>query len=615
MYKTITFWLLFLTANLGYAQTSIKRIDSLIAVAKKINDVDSSSKILEIINRESKEIGYKDGMASYVLTEAVNLYNRNNFEESLKLTYDGEKTVLSTGDNAKIAHLYALRGNCFNNLFYFDKSQECLLRAKKYAIKITDDNSRYTSLGRIYRIMAANFNKDKRAKNADSVLYYQKKSYNIQSKITNQSNHAGMIIQSAAIGSLFFQAGNIDSAKHYFYNAIAQAKKHNLPKFSVEALLGLGHINVKAQKLDTALNYYLKALPFAQKNENANNIKVTYQSLAKTYELLGNTAKSKDFYKQYALITDSIMLANKAAVTIPGEIIVKERESRLAKENQLRNIYLIFAASISVLSILIVIILYKNISASKKSNAALNAINKQMVDQNEYLHNTLEALEQSNEKNNRVMQIITHDLRSPMAAIVGLSDFMISDHNLSEDDLEVVKLINTSGQDSLKFIGDILQQETEAAVLKKEPIDLQQLLNYCVTQSQYKAKEKDQDIKLQSEPITVEISREKIWRVINNLINNAIKFSPKETTIDVTLSRKGKTAIITVRDNGIGIPNHLKDKIFTPGDEGKRVGTSGEKSFGLGLAISRQIIEEHGGSLAFESEENEGTTFFITLPI
>jgi len=580
-----------------------------------MNDVDSSSTVLEMIHRESNAIGYRLGMATYILTKGVNLYNSNRFEDALKITYDGEKLVLGTHDNGKIAHLYALRGNCYNNLFYFDKSQECLLVAKSYAEQILDDNSRFSSLGRIYRIMAANFNKDKRAKNIDSVLYYQKKSYLIQSRITDGSNHAGMIIQGAAIGLLFSQTGQEDSAKHYFSNSLQRAKTHKLSKFAVEAMLGLGHLHYKAARLDSALGYYIRALPLAQKNNNANNIKVAYKSLAQTYEQLGNAVKAGDYYKKYALLTDSILQANRAAVTVPGEFIVNERENKLANENKLRNIYLVFAIVVAILAILIVIVLYNNINISRRNNTALSTVNKQMSSHNLYLHNTLEALEKSSEENNRLVQIISHDLRSPMAAIVGLSDFIITEGRLSGDELEAVQLINTSGNDSLKFIGDILNNRKGLEELKTETVDLQELLGYCILQCQYKAKEKAQQITFKGGSLVIDLNREKIWRVINNLISNAIKFSPDRAIIRVSLEKKTDTAQITVQDKGIGIPAHLKDQIFLPGKKGNRSGTNGEGSFGLGLAISKQIVEEHGGTLSFESIENEGTSFFISLPI
>ncbi|MBK7427455.1 MAG: ATP-binding protein [Saprospiraceae bacterium] len=103
--------------------------------------------------------------------------------------------------------------------------------------------------------------------------------------------------------------------------------------------------------------------------------------------------------------------------------------------------------------------------------------------------------------------------------------------------------------------------------------------------------------------------------MFNNLIANAIKFSPENSEIQISLKKSGQTAICKIKDQGIGIPEEIKHQIFDLFTEAKRSGTSGEQSFGLGLAISKQIIESHQGKIWFESEEDEGTTFFIELPL
>jgi signal transduction histidine kinase len=110
------------------------------------------------------------------------------------------------------------------------------------------------------------------------------------------------------------------------------------------------------------------------------------------------------------------------------------------------------------------------------------------------------------------------------------------------------------------------------------------------------------------------ISREKIWRVMSNLISNAIKFSPQGSAINVKIEDYGNEVEISVKDHGIGIPDAIKDKVFNIFTEAKRTGTAGEKSFGLGLSICRQIIENHQGKIWFKSDDKKGTTFFVRLP-
>jgi signal transduction histidine kinase len=110
------------------------------------------------------------------------------------------------------------------------------------------------------------------------------------------------------------------------------------------------------------------------------------------------------------------------------------------------------------------------------------------------------------------------------------------------------------------------------------------------------------------------VSREKIWRVVSNLLVNAIKFSPEGSAIEVRMQQQENSVVICIQDHGIGIPEKLKAKVFNMFTDARRTGTMGEQSFGLGLAISRQIVEAHGGEIWFESIVGQGTTFYVKLP-
>ncbi|HCS21665.1 MAG TPA: hypothetical protein DIW47_14090 [Bacteroidetes bacterium] len=99
--------------------------------------------------------------------------------------------------------------------------------------------------------------------------------------------------------------------------------------------------------------------------------------------------------------------------------------------------------------------------------------------------------------------------------------------------------------------------------------------------------------------------------MLANLLSNAIKFSPNNKSIEVYLEGDSKRALVSVTDHGIGIPDDLKDRVFDMLTEAKRNGTAGEKAHGLGMAISKQIMEAHGGKIWMESEEGKGTTFYL----
>jgi signal transduction histidine kinase len=98
------------------------------------------------------------------------------------------------------------------------------------------------------------------------------------------------------------------------------------------------------------------------------------------------------------------------------------------------------------------------------------------------------------------------------------------------------------------------------------------------------------------------------------LISNAIKFSPAGAPIIIKAEEFEKEVQISVKDNGIGIPDKLKNQVFNMFTDAKRPGTEGEKSFGLGLSICQQIVEKHNGRIWFQSDTEHGTTFYFSLP-
>jgi signal transduction histidine kinase len=143
------------------------------------------------------------------------------------------------------------------------------------------------------------------------------------------------------------------------------------------------------------------------------------------------------------------------------------------------------------------------------------------------------------------------------------------------------------------------------------------LLNRVVEQLQHRVNEKHQKIVLTSSVhnILLDADAEKLQRVITNLIDNAIKFSENNKTIELIVQQDDKDVIIKIKDAGMGIPKDIIEQLFTASITIKRSGTNNEKSNGLGLSICKQIIEAHSGTVDVDSTENVGSTFTIKLPV
>ena len=174
--------------------------------------------------------------------------------------------------------------------------------------------------------------------------------------------------------------------------------------------------------------------------------------------------------------------------------------------------------------------------------------------------------------------------------------------------------MSRTGNSALELITDLLHVQTSSGPLQGAELDLEELLQYCVTLLQHKASEKQQQIVLQVLPAKILGDREKLWRVFSNLIGNAIKFSGEKALIIIRMEVKEYDIVVSVEDHGIGIPPELHENIFDLSGKAKRKGTAGEASFGLGLVITKQIVELHNGKIWFATAQGSGTTFYVQLP-
>jgi signal transduction histidine kinase len=267
------------------------------------------------------------------------------------------------------------------------------------------------------------------------------------------------------------------------------------------------------------------------------------------------------------------------------------------------------------LSIAIGLLIWRNYRQSTRHIHTLESLNRQINRKNLHLQSALASLEKSHEDNSRMMKIVAHDLRNPIGGISGLSALMLKEDSFSISQRGMLEMIHKSSNHSIELIQDLVNINTAGMEHYNEPMELRDLLGYCIEMLHLKSEEKNQRLILAGGQAMVQADREKLWRVFNNLISNAIKFSPQNTEIRVTLAVNDQKVVVQVKDQGIGIPDSLKEKIFGMSGEAKRRGTAGEPSFGLGLGISKQIVESNGGNIWFQNNNAQGTTFYVSFPL
>ncbi|HYG62199.1 MAG TPA: HAMP domain-containing sensor histidine kinase, partial [Thermoanaerobaculia bacterium] len=230
-----------------------------------------------------------------------------------------------------------------------------------------------------------------------------------------------------------------------------------------------------------------------------------------------------------------------------------------------------------------------------------------------------------NDQKNQFLGMAAHDLRNPLEVILTYSEFLLDEGAcLPPEQRELVRTIHGSSAFMLALVNDLLDiSKIEAGRLELDlsRVDLGELTARNVALNQVLAAKKGTEIvfRQEGELPRMLLDTAKIEQVLNNLIGNAVKFSPPGSTVEVRLAHEGDGgAVLSIADQGEGLPIHEADqmeKLFRPFERTRVRSTGGEKSTGLGLAIVKRIVTGHQGEIRVESEAGKGTTFHVLLPV
>ena len=230
----------------------------------------------------------------------------------------------------------------------------------------------------------------------------------------------------------------------------------------------------------------------------------------------------------------------------------------------------------------------------------------------------------SNKLKEGILGVVAHDLRGPIANIVVVNEFLKSNlNNPSKDDGESVVytgMIDDMCNRSLSIIHDLVdiaEIESGDYTLDLEKSDLVELIEKVLEPLKIKDNKKNIEIDFLkiNYSISVNLNLDKFPRVIENLVTNAIKFTNENGVLKLSISTTHSHVLLKLEDNGIGIPVRLQKKVFDKFTSAGRRGTAGEKSLGIGMSITKRIVELHGGKIWFISNEGDGTTFYVELPL
>ena len=230
-----------------------------------------------------------------------------------------------------------------------------------------------------------------------------------------------------------------------------------------------------------------------------------------------------------------------------------------------------------------------------------------------------QLLKQVEELKTNFISMMSHDLKTPIARIQGMLDVILKDQSpLSHMQREAVDMIRQSNDDLLKFINSILNYakiESEGVELHKSAKDINQILEDVIRKHEFLAKIKKIKIQTKLEPLfPIPVDPDLVRQIFSNLIENAIKYSPDETSLQILSEEKEGLIWVHVKDQGPGIPEDELPHVFSKFFRSKNAKSSPIKGSGLGLYLARYFTELHRGEINVESTYGHGTTFTIKLP-
>ncbi|HEV8686750.1 MAG TPA: ATP-binding protein, partial [Gaiellaceae bacterium] len=216
-----------------------------------------------------------------------------------------------------------------------------------------------------------------------------------------------------------------------------------------------------------------------------------------------------------------------------------------------------------------------------------------------------------------LLSTVSHELRTPLTGILGFAELLVNHDTDQETRERYLRTIHGEAMRLTSLISDFLDlQRIEEGHLRLslEPFDLREVLDREIELFGSQSDTHDVDLRTPDEPLRVVGDRERLTQVLANLLSNAIKYSPSGGRVEVSSERRNGMVRISIADSGIGVPadqqRHLFQKFF-------RVDSSDTREIGgtgLGLALSREIVEAHSGRMGFESVEGKGSTFWLELP-
>ncbi len=332
-----------------------------------------------------------------------------------------------------------------------------------------------------------------------------------------------------------------------------------------------------------------------------------------TEKLVGKTLKGLNFSDVVVDFQDTLNLKELSENPLQNQMLNVDTFSGLPE-----TIY----ATITAFEKNYVVLGYIDIEELENLRKEVLELNNDMISMNRILQKKTHELERLNSMKNKFLGYAAHDLRKPLSIILSYTEFLEDEAHeaLSAEQQTFLKKISASADYMKTLINnflDVSMIESGTFKLNCQKVNLKALLDTAFWQLELQAGKKDINIttRLDEHLPELNLDASKCEQVFLNIIGNAIEHSYPQSKVDIRVIKYKHSVDVLVRDFGVGISEEDQKKLFQPNQRIRTTKTGGEKSTGVGLMISKKIMEAHGGSIEVSSSLGKGSCFKLMFPV
>ncbi|TYA84081.1 ATP-binding protein [Seonamhaeicola marinus] len=553
------------------------------------------------------------------IEQFANYLEKFNYQEAQRNLDEALRIAEENDLKKNLGIIYTLKGKLQLIIEEKDNAFNTLNKAIKILSEIKDDAhlaDAYRTLGEVFISKGDYF----------QALDYLKSSKNLYEQ---ESVDKGIAETLLLEGKTYILLKKYREARSVLEQSTAYAKKSELLKIQSEGLLTHAFVYNKLGDNEKAVELSNEGLRIAKANNFMAILNEGYLMSSNLHNNIGNYQLSRNYLKSHVKLKDSIRDLTRFSstkdqetqdllqTTIAENEKLKEQAKAEEEDDGVRNLITILSVALITILSLLTLSLYKNNNIRLKTNNMLHKKNGELII-------AKEKAELASKTKANFLSTVTHELRTPLYAVTGLSN-MLLEENPKPEQIQHLKSLKFSGDYLLTFINDILQInkiEANKVELEPEPFNLRKKINNIILALNNSAE--DNNVKIHFEydknlPENFIADQIKISQILINLIGNSIKFT-KDGDIwirvyQMEIKDKMYTLRFEVEDNGIGISQEKQDNMFESFNQGSIQINRKYGGTGLGLSIVKGLIDILKGEIHVKSKLEVGTTFFFDIPL